>query len=133
MKKPAIQNSIKLIDFKVNNVQYSVKNIFNEDINELNVNVGFSVGFNEYIKNQYSVEFEVEIGNISKEFTLFCKSIAIFETQNEIDENFKQSNFVHLNSPAIAFPFIRSFINTITSNSGIKPVILPSFNFTKAK
>jgi len=31
--------------------------------------------------------------------------------------------------PAIAYPLMRSFINTITVNSSLNPVIIPTINF----
>jgi preprotein translocase subunit SecB len=54
---------------------------------------------------------------------------AIFKTQNPIDEDFRTSSFVKINAPAIAFPFLRSFITTITVNAGYNAIILPSVNF----
>ena len=69
--------------------------------------------------------FENEIFDLKIEF------VAIFGTSEAIDDSFKKSTFVKINSPAIAFPYLRSFISTLTLNAGLPPLILPAYNFTK--
>lgn len=39
-------------------------------------------------------------------------------------------NFFYINAPAILFPYIRAYISTLTTMSGIKPVTLPTLNLT---
>lgn len=52
----------------------------------------------------------------------------------EIDKDTEDlQSFIEINAPAILFPYIRAHITTITSLSGIKPVILPTLNMTKNK
>ena len=69
--------------------------------------------------------FENEIFDLKIEF------LAIFGTSEKIDADFKKSTFVKSSSPAIAFPYLRSFISTLTLNAGLPPFILPAYNFTK--
>ncbi len=40
-------------------------------------------------------------------------------------------SFIKINAPAILFPYVRAHVTTLTSISGIKPVILPTLNMTK--
>ncbi|MCW1913718.1 protein-export chaperone SecB [Luteolibacter sp. GHJ8] len=54
---------------------------------------------------------------------------SFFETDEEFDEEFKNSAFVRVNAPAIAFPFIRSYVAHVTLIAGYEPVILPSVNY----
>lgn len=68
-----------------------------------------------------------------EEYKLNMVYISIFSTDEDIDETFMNSHFPSINAPAIAFPFLRSLITTITVNSGYEPAILPSINFTKFK
>lgn len=52
----------------------------------------------------------------------------------EIDKDAEDIQvFIDNCAPAILFPYIRAHITTITSLSGIKPVILPTLNMTKNK
>ena len=48
-----------------------------------------------------------------------------------IDDEFFDSDFIQRNSVAIGFPYLRSFISNITLNCNIKPIILPTYNFSK--
>ncbi len=65
----------------------------------------------------------------SKKFKLKIKAVAHFSTIDAIDDGFKQSPFIRINAPAIAFPYIRTFISNLTLNSGFDAIILPTFNF----
>lgn len=63
------------------------------------------------------------------DFTLDVQYGAWFKLDENITEEFKTSQFPSINAPAIAFPFLRSFISTLTLNAGFAPAILPSINF----
>lgn len=56
-----------------------------------------------------------------------------FETDQALDEKFKESAFPYVNAPAIAYPFLRAFISTLTMNAGYSPIMLPSINFVAMK
>ena len=129
-KTPKIQNAITLEKFYVPRVNFNFDNILDENaLENLSIDIEFGIGFDQSSKNLYSTNFEININSDNDDFTLSISAIGIFKTIEEISDEFLKSNFVKVNSPAIAFPFIRSFINTITTNSGIPPLILPSFNF----
>lgn len=131
--KPQIQNKIRFDKFFVEQMNFNcinplVKNDFNE---ELEIGLKVSSAFNEKETNSYLINMELEVKANDDSLNIFCKAVGLFETAEVITEDFKQSFFVTVNSPAILFPFIRSYINTISSNSGIPPIILPSINFSK--
>ncbi len=50
---------------------------------------------------------------------------------SERDENLKQ--FLFTNAPAILFPYVRAYISTLTSLSGIPAVLLPTMNLQSLK
>jgi preprotein translocase subunit SecB len=89
----------------------------------------FSPAFSEASKNEFLIVFNIKLSTL--EFNLNIEYLARFETDEEIDDSFKDTNFVNINAPAIAYPFLRAFISNITVNAGFKPVILPTLNFTK--
>ncbi len=80
---------------------------------------------------QFAIDFTVHLANTHKDFQATIKMIALFETNVVIDDKFKTSTFIQVNAPAIAFPYLRSFVTTITSNAGFKPIILPTINLAK--
>lgn len=129
-----IQNAIRLIkvqypefNFSINAVEYSNDSFSNE----LDMNLGHNIIFSENAQDSFIVEFTLKILNKKNNFIVNAKMIALFKTKELIDENFKHSSFVQINAPAIAFPFLRSFISTITSNAGYSPIMLPTVNFLK--
>lgn len=94
----------------------------------------FSINFEtQYDVNKddvFAIIFDVEIKRLG-DFKLKCKYGVWFKTSMPIDVNFKSSDFPRINAPAIAFPFLRSLIATITLNSGFSPFIMPSINFVE--
>lgn len=58
--------------------------------------------------------------------------IARFLSIKPLTQEFKDSNFPKVNAPAIAYPFIRAFVNNFFINAGYDPVLLPTYNFTKS-
>ena len=132
MNTPSIQYAIRLVNFFVTSVNMTATDPNDKKLTEsLKVNIGYGLGFNEIKLNSYLVNFNIDLSNKNKSFLLELKASALFESTEDIDDDFKNSVFVQTNSPAIAFPFLRSFINTLTTNAGINPVILPAFNFSK--
>ena len=131
-KQPQIQNAITLKKFFVTSVNFNVENPFDEQtIEKLNIKIAIKAGFGTEQINKFSINFDVFIKSKNNDFKIILNATGLFETTIKIDAEFKNSNFVKSSAPAIVFPFIRSYINTLTSSSGIPPLILPSFNFTK--
>lgn len=103
------------------------------------------------IKGNGSEELKLEIepkavlNNQNDIFTLEMKVSIIDETGNinieiivegvyliaERDENLKQ--FLFTNAPAILFPYVRSYITSLTALSGTTPIILPTMNLSSLK
>lgn len=129
-----VQNKIRLIDFAVkeinmNVIDFSVKNVTDELLIKIDLNTSFS----KKTSNIYAIKFALHLLNADKEenFDLKIKAVGVFRTEEKITKDFKTSDFVKINSPAIVFPYLRSFVTTLISNAGYHTVILPAFNFSK--
>jgi len=138
MDTPPVQTAIKLIGFQVSNIDFKLGpsyKIINKSASKekLNIAIDVRLGFNDEKQKNYSVIFDIKINDDPNNLSLIIKCIALFETKIPITNEFKESTFIKINSPAIAFPFLRSFINTLTTNAGINPIILPAFNFSSEK
>lgn len=136
MESIPVQNAIKLIGFQVQEINLKIDPNCTSDgivkeIDGLFVEIGYACGYNDERDRNYSITFECKVKDKNNFLDLLLKCTGVFETEIPITEEFKSSSFVKTNSPAIVFPFIRSFITTVTANAGISPVILPAFNFTK--
>lgn len=77
--------------------------------------------------SSFQIGFKVSVDN--PHFILNLEVIYNFNTDQVITSDFANSDFLKINAPAIAFPYLRSLISTITLQSGFQCVILPSVNF----
>ncbi len=96
---------------------------------ELNNEMSFTLGYNKNGDKDFSVVFNISIENLY--IQLKAIAIASFETDEVLDTNFIASPFVKINAPAIAYPYLRTFISNITLNAGYQPIMLPTLNFVK--
>ena len=123
------QNKIHLKRTFVKSVNFEYKKDFTEGELDTSVNIKKECIFKEDKDKEYIILFK---GSFKNEiFDLEIEFVAVFGTSEIIDESFKESIFVKSSSPAIAFPYLRSFISTLTLNAGLPPLILPAYNFTK--
>ena len=60
-------------------------------------------------------------------------TFADFNIDTDVIEDTGYKNFIFTNAPAILFPYVRSYITSLTSLSGIKPVQLPILNISNLK
>lgn len=97
------------------NPNYELKiNVFSDNDNQKIFGVIFSLGLTHH-----------------QEFKLQIDYLAWFESPENLTPDDLDSPFAYINAPAIAFPFLRSFVSLLTLNSGFKPAILPTVNFVK--
>jgi preprotein translocase subunit SecB len=111
------------IEFELNDFDSKDKNI------ELETNL--SVGSDHVDSNTFCITINVSIISKDEIIKLNLLSKAFFSTDTDITSDFMKSDFLKINAPAIAFPYIRAFISNLTLNSGIDPIMLPSFNFVE--
>jgi len=116
-------NQIRIAAFKAEYI-----NLEQKEFEKSNFELGFEAGFSEDDLRSFKIKFRAVISSeVGYELTVEYSSF--FETDEEIIESFKGSNFVTINAPAIAYPFLRSFVSTITLNAGYEPVLIPTINF----
>ena len=86
-------------------------------------------GINEE-NNKMRFEFIVSAKDSKGVVDIKITTIAFFEYDTSLNENQKKVFFMH-NAPAILFPYVRAYISTLTAQSGIDTIILPTINFSK--
>lgn len=119
---------IKFLGTKVSKLSLLV-NEGNEPKLKDDFQLSFVNGYSEEDESSFDVRFSLSISSMEEGFVLDLEYKGLFSTDEPISEDFKESHFPSMNAPAIAYPFLRSFINTITVNSNLNPVILPTINF----
>ena len=122
---------IRLIDIQFTDIECRVKTFDKEVTAELETSLALAVGLAEKDENQFAVIFEIGLSSKRKTFKFKVKATAHFEASEKVTEDFANSPFALINAPAIAFPYVRTFISNFTLNSGYNPVMLPSFNFVE--
>lgn len=77
--------------------------------------------------NKFGIIMNVEI-EAEGYFKLKVIAVGHFELSKEDIDEATRKSFINANSPAIVFPYVRSFISTLTSNVGgvTSPIILPT-------
>lgn len=122
--------NIQLKEWKVKNLSFKINDVQIEEQKKKN-SFNFSMGhfFSEENPKEFGIGFCINVDG--EEFTIVIEMIFLFELDENIDEAFKHSDFLTINAPAIAFPYVRSYISNLTLQSGFSPVILPSVNFVK--
>ncbi len=111
---------VKKLSFKINdNPSRTLKK------DSLNLSIGHT--FPEDNDKEFGIGFIIKIKD--SDFKIELEMLFLFQVDQIVDEEFKQSDFIKVNAPAIAFPYVRSYISNLTLQSGFAPIILPSVNF----
>lgn len=98
---------------------------------EYQINVNFTPkGYIFQSLNQFHLELPVSITEESDRFHVQLVSIGIFEFDEGADLEAYKSTFFTLNAPAIMYPYIRAYVSTLTTQSGVFNVTLPTYNLT---
>ncbi len=124
-----VTNQIQLnfhgVDFPVINLNSENSFVQNSE-NVINIDIKPKVFYPSDKPEYFKIIQEVKLSS-DKFFNLFIVAVGTFELKSDVDENLKKI-FVNQNAPAIMFPYIRSFITTLTSNLGnvTSPLIIPT-------
>jgi preprotein translocase subunit SecB len=114
-----VSTQIKLrfhgVDFPVINLHSSQPYVLSED-NPINFDITPKVFYPQSEPDIFKIVQEIHLTS-DKYFSLMVIAVGIFEIDANIDPEIKK-NFVNQNAPAIMFPYIRSFISTLTANIG---------------
>lgn len=121
MKLQLISTKITEVDLKsLDKKDVSIKKKFGLNVSSI---------FSKVNKKRFAIVFKINLDN--PEFKLAVTSTHWFEAEKPFSEEFKLSDFININAPAIAFPFLRAYISNLTLQSGFEPAILPSMNFVE--
>lgn len=123
--------SIKFLGTKVSRLSIEVDESKDEPNQKNNFELSFAGLSDDSDDKAFAVRFTVKVFSEEERYLLELEYSGFFTTEDAITDSFMQSHFVTSNAPAIAFPFLRSFVNTVTVNAGLKPLILPTLNFQK--
>jgi preprotein translocase subunit SecB len=77
-------------------------------------------------KSFFKIVMDIELKD-DRYFELAIRAVGTFELESELNEELRKI-FVNSNAPAIMFPYIRSFISTLTANMGnvVGTLVIPT-------
>lgn len=95
---------------------------------ELNINVNITPGGVVYKSlGQYHLQLIVDVTDKDDKLNIKIITEAVFQFNNTDDY---KSNLFTINAPAIAFPYVRAYIASLTAQSGVGSIMLPTFNLS---
>ena len=106
----------------------SLNLISNDEITKDEFSLGMANGSSDKELKFFVVKFDIEVKS-EHGYELQLGYVAEFETDEDVSTEFKNSQFPIVNAPAIAYPYLRSFVSLLTLNSGYETLVLPTVNF----
>ena len=100
-----------------------------EEIKEGDVKLLFNASLNEGDLKLFRIQFDIQLIVDNDKYLKLVHS-SILEANEDLSEAFMETSLCKVNAPAVAFPFLRSYIAQITLLSGFDPVILPTRKFS---
>jgi len=121
------------LSFKGFKISKSIINI-NHEKYPSNLEISFDLkGEISRTSNSFRLFVDTQISDKDELININVDTFADFNIDKEgIDEE-SYKNFIFTNAPAILFPYIRAYITSLTSLSGIKPIQLPLLNLSGLK
>jgi preprotein translocase subunit SecB len=122
-----VSNQVKLKFHGVDilNVQFKAIDIPRDGM-DMTISCIPRVFYPESDRHVFRILMEVVIKD-ERYFVLSINAVGHFELNRELDADLKKQ-FVNINAPAIMFPYVRSFITTLTANMGrtVGTLIIPT-------
>lgn len=100
-----------------------------DNIGRLSVDFKIS-GAEDKTNKLYALKMDVLIHDEYKNLDIIVNSLGDYEYEIGCTEN-ELTSYFYKNAPAILFPYVRAYISSLTCQSGIKPVTLPTLNLTQ--
>jgi preprotein translocase subunit SecB len=124
--------SIQLRDFHV--IEVNFKSWNPEPENSETIVAGFNLNVRSQLvtndKNLFQTIIYIQVPQPKSKVKLDVKLLGTFYSKDqEINDEFMNSPFVKINSPAILFPYIRAFVSSFMATAGYPSPILPAINF----
>lgn len=109
------QTRLHFTGVDISNVEFRSVGQYNTD-EEINLSVDCKVYYPKDDHRTFRILMAIKM-RCPEAFELNVSGIGNFEIDSDIDQA-QRSAFVNMNAPAIMFPYMRSFITTLTANLG---------------
>ena len=121
-----------------------IKNIFMTEMNFVrSQNVPDKINYTYTINVGANVDKETNISNVvvkleilekeQNSLKIVCCMVGVFDLTNTKELTVSVNDFLYINAPTIIFPYLRETVSSMTLRAGIKPLIIPTFNFKEMR
>lgn len=123
------QAKVSAFQFKGYKIERSLIELKSAEIGE-----NFSISFeSKGIVNKAESLFQLDLTAFVKDkegaINIEVSVVSFFVFDSQVEKG-QLNKLFYINAPAIIFPYLRSYITTLTVLSGIDPVILPTLNLS---
>lgn len=127
MNDNSVKSGFRFLKYRVID---SVMHIKGEVGNTFSLNLDLDVAMNSEDNPSVSdLRMKLIVKDSSDNFFVDVLLIGYFEAANcDVEQ---RQTFMCMNAPAILFPYLRSYISTLTAQAGLSPVIIPTINLVK--
>ena len=115
--------------YKVTKSLFELENVSDSNV-ELIINIKPS-GVLDKENSNFFLKLSTFISDKSKSLNIEVETVGFFTYS--IENNDDLEKFLYMNAPAILFPYIRSYISTLSTLSGLSPIVLHTLNLTSLK
>lgn len=112
-------SALRLINIEILDASFRKKSEMSPDI-ELDLKIRRNI--EQISETEYVIDLICVIKDINEDLVVSVTTRAKFETEQENIE------LIQKNAIAIMFPYVRSYVSTITTQPGIAPIVLPPMN-----
>nr|DAO66496.1 MAG TPA: Preprotein translocase subunit SecB [Caudoviricetes sp.] len=91
-------------------------------LHELELGIQVKHSINKLNETDYEIFLSATVADEDEKLYVYVKGRAIFHIEN------CEKILLEKNTLAIMFPYIRSYVSTITTQPGISPIVLPPMN-----
>lgn len=117
--KSKYESSLVLEKIEIIESTFRKKSVTLED---LELGVQFEHQLTKLDQEQYEVFLSTTVSDVNETIYVNVKGRSIFSTKQE------NKNLLEKNTIAIMFPYIRSYISSITTQPGMTPIVLPAMS-----
>lgn len=117
--KSKYESSLVLEKIEIIESTFRKKSVTLED---LELGVQFEHQLTKLDQEQYEVFLSTTVSDVNETIYVNVKGRSIFSTKQE------NKDLLEKNTIAIMFPYIRSYISSITTQPGMAPIVLPAMN-----
>lgn len=124
-----VKSVLTFHNFIIEELEFRRSEMYKDEESELNFAFNSEI-FESTDKNNYKVTLNTYIDDgENKNLYIHIKMSGYFSFKSdEKIETEVKDNLVKKNTLSILFPYLRSYITTLTAQSSIKPIILPPLN-----